>query len=234
MLYSLGFDTLIISYDRSRFSDFKNLMEHFYSLGIKNFIFIFDYDPTRDTLVQFSEKFNGVKKYCSQFASRRMKIKCAFNLNICRGAAFNSSVTKLYADKSSKSIFVGMPIFTDRVYDSFATDINHLLYRKSAFTVFSFFDLIIETAGRPFCKKFITNPHIGITLDVNYLFNPKNQDVFNEILKSNCLLIPTVSGDISNYAGVGASAEYALNLYGKNKYYKLCSQINKCSVKFGF
>ena len=234
MFYSLGFDTLLISYDRLHFSAFKDLVEYFFELGIKDFIFIFDYIPTLDSISLFSRKFANLKSYCSDFRFRGMKIKCAFNLNICQGAAFNDSISRIFANKNNKTIFLSLPIFTDTVYDSFARDINHLLYKEHAFPIFTFFDANIETSGRDFCKKFILNSNIGISLDINYIFSPKNHDIVSEILKSNCFILPSVSAEISNYAGVAASIEYFLDSCGKNNYFKLCSLINRCSDKVVF
>lgn len=234
MFCSLGFDTLLISYDRLHFSEFKDLVEYFFGLGIKNFIFIFDYNPNLDSISLVAEKFSNLKSYSSKFCFRGMKIKCAFNLNICQGAAFNDSLSRIFANRNNKTIFLSLPIFTDTVYDSFALDINHLLYKKRAFPIFTFFDANIETSGRDFCKKFISNPRIGISLDINYIYSPKNHDIVSEILKSNCFILPSVSGDISNYAGTAATIECFIDSYGKNDYFKLCSLINRCSDKVGF
>ena len=50
MLCSFGFDTLVVSYDRLRYSEFKDLIEHFFKLGIRKYIFIFDYEPNTDSI----------------------------------------------------------------------------------------------------------------------------------------------------------------------------------------
>ena len=234
MLCSFGFDALVVSYDRLRYSEFKDLIEHFFKLGIRKYIFIFDYEPNTDSIAILTEKFNTLKQHCSNFGFRGLKIKCALNMNICQGAAFNSSLSRVFANKINKTIFVSLPIFADTVYDSFALDVNYLLYKQHAFPIFTFFDSNIETSGRDFCQKFISNQRIGISLDINYLFSPQNIDIVKEILKSNCMILPSISGDISNYAGVWAYVEHFWKFSSKTDYFKLCSQINKCSDKLIF
>lgn len=232
MITSIGFDTVVISYHRNNF-ELEQTFELLCKLGVKNFIFLFDYDPLIDSIAIFKERFNKLKCYTKSISSRT-KIKCAFNLHICQGAAFNNSTTRLYADKNSKLIFISLPIFTSNNYDPIALDVNHLLYKKSAFPIFTSFEKIIETAGLDFCLKFINNPRIGISVDMNYLLDPKKHNIFKLIIKSNTLILPSFSNHISNYAGIAPSADYAIENYGKASYYKLCSQINKCSLKFRF
>lgn len=232
MITSIGFDTVVISYHRNNF-DLEQIFALLYELGVKNFIFLFDYDPRIDSIAIFKERFNKLKCYTKSISSR-VKTKCAFNLHICQGAAFNNSITRLYADKNSKSIFVSLPMFTHNNYDPIALDINHLLYKKSTFPIFTSFEKIIETAGLDFCLKFINNSRIGISIDMNYLLDPKKHNIFSLIIKSNTLILPSFSNHVSNYAGIASSVDYAIESYGKASYYKLCSQINKSSLKFRF
>jgi hypothetical protein len=46
-------------------------------------------------------------------------------------------------------------------------------------------------------------------------------------------LLPSISHDPSCYAGIINSAQHYVDTYGKQAYYKLCSQINKCASNLG-
>ena len=230
MLNSLGFDTIAIHVDRF-YSDISQALEKFYHIGIKNFLFVFDYDPLCDSIAILKDKMKSFKTTYSRLPSIHIKIKCALNLHISQGAGFNESVSRLYCNKASKSLLVALPLFTNDNYEPIALDINHLLYKKSSFLFFTYFDKIVESSSVEFCSKFINNPRIGLTVDINYLFNPQKDKLFHHFLSSNALIIPTLSQDLANYAGVLPSADFVLNKYGKKEYYQLCSQINKASLK---
>ena len=230
MLHSLGFDTIAIHIDRFHSSIDQALID-FYNVGIKNFIFIFDYDPLCDSIAILKDKMNSIKKIYSKTPSIHIKIKCALNLHISQGAGFNNSVSQLYCNSSSKALLVALPLFTNDNYEPIALDINHLLYKKSSFLFLTHFDKIVESSSIDFCSKFINNSRIGLTVDLNYLLNPQKDKLFNLFLTSNSLIIPTISQNMANYAGILPSADFALNKYGKKEYYKLCSQINKASLK---
>lgn len=230
MINSLGFDTIVIHRDRF-YSDIDCAIESLYSFGIHNFLFIFDYDPLTDSVAILKSKLNEFKNFHTKASSRRVKIKCALNLNISAGIAFNDSISQLYASKNTKSLFVSLPLFTDDNYDPIALDINHLLYKKSVFLILSSFEKIVESSNLDFCSKFINNSRIGLDIDLNYLFNPQKDDFFKRLLNSRSMIFPSISKDFGNYAGLLESANLAIDNYGKKAYYGLCSQINKASTK---
>lgn len=224
----IGFDTVVLHYRNN--SDYNTVFELLHSGGIKNFIFIFDYDPRIDSISLMRYKFGQFKKSLLASVDYRIKIKCVFNLILSHGAAFNDNISRLYANRKNKTLFLTLPLFTEINYDSIALDVNHLLYKNNITIVISSFDKIIETSSLDFCKKFINNPRIALSVDMNYLFNPMKQKFFSDVLLSNSKILPSISKDISNYAGVFDSANNILNKCGKKDYYKLCSQINHSSL----
>ena len=230
MLSSLGFDTIIVHADKIS-SNIEHAYNIFYEIGIKKVLLLFNYDPLCDSITLIKSRANEFKSLCSKYAYRRIKIKCALNLHITEGSVFNDSINRIYCNKSFKTIFVSLPLFTETRYQPIALDINNLLYKKKAFPVFTSFEKIIETSSLDFCSKFINNSRMGLTVDLNYLLNPQKDKLFNLFLTSNSLIIPTISQNMANYAGILPSADFALNKYGKKEYYKLCSQINKASLK---
>lgn len=230
MLTSLGFDTIVIHTNRF-YSDVNKTIETFYSFGIKNFLFIFDYDPLYDSTAILKSKIKEFKNIHKSQSPHRVKIKTALNLNISPGVAFNDSIDQIYISKKSKALFTSLPLFTDINYDPISLDINHLLYKKSSFLVFTDFEEIVESSSVEFCSKFINNSKIGICTDLNYLLNPEKKILFNKIITANCPILPSISRDFGNYAGILNSSEFIIKQYGKKAYYSLCSQINRASTK---
>ena len=54
--------------------------------------------------------------------------------------------------------------------------------------------------------------------DAIKLFVENKDQIFKEILKSNSPILPSISHDVSNYAGIKASAEFIIDQYGKKSY----------------
>lgn len=230
MITSLGFDTIVIHTNRF-YSDIDQAIKTFYSFGIRNFLFIFDFDPLCDSIAITKSKMNEFKNIV-KISPLHVKIKTAFNLSISPGAAFSDSINQIYANKKFKALFTSLPLFTNTNYDPIALDINHLLYKKSSFLVFTDFEKIVETSSIDFCSKFITNSRICICTDLNYLLDPQKKIFFNRILKANCLILPSISKDLANYVGALKSSEFIIEQYGKKAYYNFCLQINRASTRF--
>ena len=228
MLTSFGFDTIAIHVNRYN-SNFIETINFFYSLGIKNFLLIFDYDPLQDSLSIIKSRMNEFKKLYKP--SVRGKLKCAVNLHISPGSGFNDTVDQIYCNKRSRALLSTLPLFPDKNYDQISHDINNLLYKKSTSLFFASFDKTVESSSLEFCSKFINNPRISLTVDINYLFNPQKQPFFNNILTHSCPVIPSISQDISYYVGIAEYINFAIENYGKKDYFRLCSQINKASDK---
>ena len=107
-----------------------------------------------------------------------------------------------------------------------------IIYRQKSFPVFSAFDSIMNTASKEFSLKLIKNTNVGFAFDVNYLFDPKNLNLVNELINMRTMVLPTVSHNISNYAEILKSADFFMEKIGKKEYYQLCSQIRRCASKF--
>ena len=233
MLTSLGFDTLVVRADKLP-SNVEQALTFFYELGIKNILILFDYDPIYDSIAIIKSKAKEFKARYSEIAYRKIKIKCALNLHVSEGVTFNDSINRIYCNKQTKSLFVTLPLFPDVNYNSIALDVNNLLYKKKALPIFTSFEKSIESSNLDFCSKFINNPKINVSIDINYLLNPQKEKAFKKLISGNCMLLPEINRDISNYAGITAATEFIIQAYGKKAYYSLCSQINKASTKLIF
>ena len=233
MITTLGFDTIIIQANTfySEPNQINQAFETFYKFGIKNFLFVFDYNPLCDSITILKSKATAFKNMASNNCSHRINIKIAYNLIVSPGVAFNNSINRLLVSKNSKALFVSLPLFTDTNYDPIALDINHLLYKKSYFLIFNSFEKIVESSNIEFCSKFINNPRIGICVDLNYLLNPNKEKFFKQLLNSNCLILPSVSNELGNYVGALSAADFIIDKYNKKSYYNICSLINKASSK---
>ena len=232
MLTSLGFDTVLIHNRRYTDGELEQLFSLFSQYDVKNFIFLCDFDFALDSITIERQRTLDFLERAAVMAPRGVYVKAFYNVIANGGFAFNKDIKRIYANKKRRSLFVGLPLFTDNSFDVIAHDLNNLIYRQKTFPVFTGFDGVLNTASPEFCRKLIKNGNVGFGFDLNYLFDPKNAKLLFELLESRVLFLPMISHDISNYVGVIKSAEYIMEEIGKKSYYQLCSQIRKCASRF--
>ena len=233
MLASLGFDTIIVNnrrYDEESLSELFNLL---FPFGVNKFIFLLDFDLSLDSFsVQF-EKIQRFAKIVSNISPRGARSKIFYNLILDKGSSFNPEFNRLYSVKKARSLFLSLPLFTDTNYEVIAQDLNNMIYRMNAFPLITNFDMVVETSANIFWQKLLSVSNLGVSVDINYLFDPEKLGFAEALILNKTPLIPSVSRDIANYVGIVNEAEFFFEKIGKKKYYSICSQISRCSSKFG-
>ena len=232
MQFSIGFDTLIINNRFYSEDDLSELFELFVPLGIKNFDFLFEFDLANTNLLRVSNKISALEALLSTITPRGVHTTVKPELIFDSGVSSNSDISKLYASRSKRSLFVELPIFPQTDDNGFATDLNRLIYRSGSFPIFTSFQNITETAPTDFTSRLLSTPS-GFGFDLNYLLRTDRQKLTRTLIANNALILPIVSHELANYVGIVNEISYFKETYGKNEYYKLCSQINRCSIKAG-
>lgn len=232
MQFSIGFDTLIINNRFYSEDDLSELFELFVPLGIKNFVFLFEFDLANTNLLRVSNKISALEALLSTITPRGVHTTVKPELIFDSGVSSNSDISKLYASRSKRSLFVELPIFPQTDDNGFATDLNRLIYRSGSFPIFTSFQNITETAPTDFTSRLLSTPS-GFGFDLNYLLRTDRQKLTRTLIANNALILPIVSHELANYVGIVNEISYFKETYGKNEYYKLCSQINRCSIKAG-
>jgi len=232
MQFSIGFDTLIINNRFYSEDDLSELFELFVPLGIKKFVFLFEFDLANTNLLRVNNKISALEALLSTITPRGVHTTVKPELIFDSGVSSNSGISKLYASRSKRSLFVELPIFPQSDDNGFATDLNRLIYRSNSFPIFTSFQNITETAPTDFTARLLSTPS-GFGFDLNYLLRTDRQKLTRTLIVNNALILPIVSHELANYVGIVNEISYFKETYGKNEYYKLCSQINRCSIKAG-
>ncbi len=235
MTTSLGFDTVIVNnrmYDTESLSLlFNQLLKH----DIKNYIFLSDFDFINNSFSLEADRIKKFKVLLKDITPYGVHTKICYNLNFEHDVSFNKELKRLYAYRKNSSLFISLPTMLDlKIYDSFSIDLNRLIYRLNAFPLCVDFDKVIETSNMDICMRLLKNPRIAFGFDLSYLFSPEKLDFLKTLIQNNSLVIPTISQDILQYEYLDYFYEKLLDNIGKEKYYQLCTKINKCSILFGF
>ena len=232
MQFSIGFDTLIVNNRFYAEDDLSKLFELFVPLGIKNFVFLFEFDLANTNLLRVNKKITLLEDLLSRITPRGIHTTVKPELIFDSGVSSNSDISKLYASRSKKSLFVALPIFPPIDDNGFATDLNRLIYRSSSFPIFTSFHNIVETAPEDFTTRLLSTPS-GFGFDINYLLRTDRKDLTSMLINNTSLVLPMISHELANYVGIVNEVSHFKETYGKTEYYKLCSLINRCASKAG-
>ena len=232
-MYSLGFDTLIINSHHYDDESIDRLVEIFSPLDVRHFVFLHDFDPLVDPLALSVDSARSFQSRVSARLPRGLHAKAFFTLKFTKDIVITPEILRLCISRSDNSLFVSLPMFPNTNDNDFAVSLNRLIYRSKIRPVFSSFESVRDTAERSFSDRLLTINSCSFAFDINYLFKPQNHDLASFITYNNVQILPCISHDPSCYAGIINSAQHYVDTYGKQAYYKLCSQINKCASNLG-
>lgn len=225
MPLSIGFDTLIANNRRYSEDELSDLFSLFVPLDVKNFIFLCEFDLVSDSFHKANEKTSLLKDRLSRTAPRGVHANVKYELIFDRGAPDNPQLSRLFASRAKRSLFVSLPMFPQVDDNSFATDLNRLIYRSNSFPIFTSFHNLVETAPLAFTSKLMTTD-AGFAFDLNYLLRTDHPTLTERLF--DVRVLPMISHDIANYVGIVNEISYFQEIFGKKQYYRLCSQINRC------
>lgn len=226
----LGFDSLIIHHHHIDAAHISNTLLFFSNLGIKNFIFLFNYDPIISNTTAFQEKLKSCRKQLFLIKnSVRLRINIFLfpNIILTGGYSSNPSFDKLYANRSFHSVFLSLPWFLDDDANGLSYDINHILYKKKAFPIFTDFDSVYQTSSPDLCDRLLSNRSLGISVDLNHVFSSMS----DTLLKKGISVIPQISNELSNYVGILNYISNFKKKCGMIEHFNICRQIKSCSEK---
>lgn len=227
----LDFDTLIVNNREYSQKDIALLFEVLVPLGVRNFVFLRTFDLSADSVAIETDVMRNFKKSLDDISSRGIKSKVCFEMLFDVGASQNPNLPRLRVSRKRNAVFVSLPIFPNTDDNVFSYELNRLLYRSDVFPVFTCFDKIIQTAPWEFCEKLLQTRKAGFSFDLNAILCSKDRRLLNHIINSNTYIIPSISHNIGNYAGIDKQAQKFMENYGKSNYYRLCSQFRKCAER---
>ena len=229
---SLFFDTLVIHNNNYDKDSICRTLDLFSACGVQNFIFLIDFDFTKNPISIQKEKINSFKANLADLRKRGMHTYVFNNIAFVKGVSLNKDLPKMYASHKVSSAFLEIDLKSSSDYDILAQDINTLIYTKKVFPLFSHFDSIIEYSPESEYKKLLSNRNFGFGFDLHYIFDPQKTDMILKIIANRTMIMPMISSDISNYISYAKDAEFLIDRIGKSNYSALCHQVQRCSSKF--
>ena len=215
----LDFDTLLICNNHFDEESVKYTFELFKSVGIRKFIFTYDFDRELKPMSQAIQKLRTLKPYLSSLAPRGLRIYTAFNVPLSEGSVFAPSFKRLAFGHSDR-IFAELPFCN---YDDWLeTDMNRLLYKNKLKPAFVSFERSLSIVDRDITERFMTIKNAVFCMDINYLTSIEALANLERYISLGINFFPCVSSDIFNYPGIIKSFDLLKDRIGKEKYFNLC------------
>ena len=223
----LDFDTLVVC--NNDFSDpfLTDCFPFFHELGIRNFIFTYDFDPANRSVAEGVRLFQQLKPYLHRFQPRNTRIYTAINVILDKDVAYSQDLRRLTLPHTDR-IFITLPIFTGNEW--LEADLAHLVYRKRLQPLFTSFERNAITYTDDMLERFSRLPQSVFCLDANYIFSLRAQAKLSELLRANVRILPCISNRMSDYVALFDGYADLKKRLGLPMYRTLCKTFREASV----
>ncbi len=218
----LDFDTLVICNNDFSESFLASCFDFFGELGIKNFIFTYDFDVANRPISGGLQTLRTLKPYLHTFQPRGTRVFTAINVILSKDIAYNEDLTRLTISNTER-LFVNLPIFDGQSW--LEPDLTHLVYRKKLRPLFTSFERNAITYDNPMIERFSRLPNAVFCIDANYMFSLRSQAKLTLLLKSGARILPCISNKMSDYVAVLQGYSDLKKRLGISLYRELCKNI---------
>lgn len=225
----VDFNSLIINCHNIDYEKLKNIMQHFKSCGVRNFIITYDVDLNTQFLSSAIFDIKNIKNNLRRIKPFATKVHVAPSVLYHPDLAYDERLRRLTFNRTNK-IFLRIPDHSDFSNDEFFRATNHLLYKRKYIPIFTRFENVLLSYPSSLAKKIFRTRKAAFCLDVNFLsgqfgtvsiFSAMNGD-------AGILLLPSISDarGFSDYASSELLFSDIKKRYDRNTYLKFCRYLN--------
>ena len=223
----VDFDSLVINRKNIDYDELKNLMLHFRSYGIRNFIIAYDVDLENEFIATIIYNIRNLKNNIRRIKPYGCKVHIAPNILYRPETIHNDSIKRLLFKKTNK-IFLRLPDYREFNEDDFLKSTNHLLYKLNYIPVFTRFEDALDTYPTHISNKIFKTRRAAFCIDVNHLSKQIGTvHIFSAMNSSSeIMLLPSISGDLKDYKTLELLFSDIKKRYDYGIYLKFCAFMN--------
>ena len=218
----LDFDTLVICNNDFSEDFLLSCFDFFHELGIRNFIFTYDFDVANRPVSTGLETLRTLKPYLQTLKPRGVRIYTAMNVILSKDVAYNKDLARLTIPHTDR-LFINLPLFDEHPW--LESDLAHLVYRKKLSPMFTSFERNAITYDDTTIERFSRLPGTVFCVDANYMFSLRSQAKLTLLLKAGARILPSISNKMSDYVAVLQGYEDLKSRLGVPLYRELCKNI---------
>lgn len=216
----LDFDTLLICNNYFDEKSVKYTMDFFKGVGIRKFIFTYEFDRYRKPMSFATQDLKNIKPYLRSLSPRGSRVYAAFDVILSEGWVYEPSFNRLTLGHSNR-IFIDIPLFD---YEGWLDgDMNRLLYTNKLKPAFTSFNRSLAFCDRDMLERFMSIKNAVFFMDINYLTAISATHELEKLISRRINIAPCISNNIFEYAGVIKSFDLLKNRIGKANYEALCN-----------
>lgn len=201
----LGFGNVIISnsvFNKDIISEEIRLMQEY---GFRRVVFALNHDVISNTVSQYIDNRNEISGIINSVTPRGMIALLSANILMTKDSVYEKQLSRL-SIKKTQYIFVEFPTFEGK--DWIDSTLNYLLYKQKKKPVFMSFEKNIATYDEEFIIHLISTRLSAFMIDLNSFANPKAIPYIKRLVDANAIIIPGMSGVISDYANLSGKLNY--------------------------
>ncbi len=215
----LDFDTLLICNNYFDKESVKFTLDFFKEVGIRKFIFTYEFDRNVKPMPFAIQKLKTLKPYLKSLAPRGVRIYTAFNVVLSNGIVFDRSFNRLSMGHSDR-VFVDLPFYNYN--DWLESDMNHLLYKNKLKPAFTSFERNFNIYENAMIDRFIGIKNAIFCMDINYLTSIHTTDDLKKLILCGTNILPCISNHPFDYPGTIKSFNLLKDRIGDQNYKRLC------------
>lgn len=223
----VDFDSLVINRKNIDYDELKNLMLHFRSYGIRNFIIAYDVDLENEFIATIIYNIRNLKNNIRRVKPYGCKVHIAPSVLYRPETIYNDSVKRLLFKRTNK-IFLRLPNYSEFNEDDFHKSTNYLLYKLNYVPVFVRFEDVLDTYPTHISNKIFKTRRAAFCIDVNHLSKQIGTVHIFSAMNSNSeiMLLPAISGDLKDYKTPELLFSDVKKRYDHDIYLKFCAFMN--------
>ena len=223
----VDFDSLVINRKNIDYDELKNLMLHFRSYGVSNFIIAYDVDPDNEFIATIIHNIRNLKNNIRRVKPYGCTVSVAASIVYRSDTIYDDRIKRLLFRRSNK-IFLRLPDRREFREDDFHKSTNHLLYKLKYVPIFTRFEDVMDTYPTHISNKLFKTRRAAFCIDVNHLSKQIGTvHIFSAMNGTHeILLLPSISGDLKDYKPPELFFSDIKKRYDRGIYLKFCAFMN--------
>ena len=222
----LDFDYLIISNQRLNTGSLQDTLFFFHELGIRTVVLTVRYNRERYTPAYFFDRLRTLKEEVRNIRPRGMNLVVCPEIQMTDGIAEDSVLSRLRANRS-EYLFINLPLF--HWDDRLDADLNRILFQKHLCPIFTGFESNMKTNSPAQLERLARSRSFIGCFDLVYLTSLSAHEPLIHLLLNDTPILPCISHDLSDYAGVIDGFHDLKNRIGNKRYVDLCRTMQRCN-----
>ena len=220
----LDFNYLVISNQQFDSTSLRTTFSFFGDLGIKKFLFTVDCHCDRYSVSQMTDRIRQAHIALEAVRPRGISVAVCANVQMYEGISEDPLLHRLYANRSNY-LFLKLPIFSSE--DWINMDLNRILFQRHCIPIFSRFEENMKTNPKSQMELLLYSSSFIGCFDLNYITSLVAFQSISDMIRHEVAILPSISHNIHDYAGVYKSFIDFKNRSGTEQYVDLCRNIQR-------